>query len=289
MADHEAFLHEHVIPWASETTWVRGVAELGSRARTEPADEWADMDLLLLVSDVSAVLDDRAWLADIGPVWLTVRHPGPLAGFPVRQVLFEDGLDFDLVPVEAGALAPALEHPGISELVGRGMTALVDKDGEFASVVQPSPPAPLSRADITAEAFDFVVQDFLFQCVWASKHLRRGELWAAKDDVDSYMKDGLLRMIEWHTTVRHPDARIRNGGRYLERWADDRIQAELPATFASYHAASVAGALLHMASLFRWVSRETAAGLGFSYPSDSHDAVVEWMTACLSPLFASPG
>ena len=289
MVDHQTFLEERVVPWAVETMWVRGLAEVGSRVHSEPVDEWADMDLMLLVSDVTTVLDHEAWLSDIGPVWLSVRHPGPLGEFPVRQVLFEGALDFDLVPIAAGSLASAMEHPGILELLGGGVAVLVDKDGELASVEHPPPPIPRSAQDITVEAFDFVVRDFLFQCVWASKHLRRGEVWAAKDDVDSYMKGDLLRMIEWHTMVHHPGERIRAGGRYLERWADDRIQAELPGTFATYHPVSVAGALLHMAALFRWVSEETADDLGFVYPSHAHEAVVGWTSACVSPLLASPG
>lgn len=287
MSDHQSFLEERVVPWAVETPWVRGLAELGSRVRAEPADEWADMDLLLLVSDVASVLEEQAWLRDIGTVWLALRHPGPLGEFPVRQVLFEGALDFDLVPIAAGSLASALAHPGIAELLGGGFAPLVDKDGELATV-EHAPPGGRTPTDITVEAFDFVVQDFLFQCVWASKHLRRGELWAAKDDVDSYMKGDLLTMIEWHTSARRPGVPTRGGGRYLERWADDRIQAELPETFAAYHPASVAGALLHMTSLFRWVSEETARALGFSYPSDSHDAVMDWTMTCLSPLLAPP-
>jgi aminoglycoside 6-adenylyltransferase len=138
--------------------------------------------------------------------------------------------------------------------------------------------------EVSADDFDFVVNDFLFQVVWASKHLRRGELWAAKDDVDGYMKAGLARVIEWHAMTKVPGANTRSGGRYLERWADHQIVERLSDTFATYQAAAVARALIAMIRLFKDVASETAALLGFSYPQRAHDAVYLWAVETLSPL-----
>lgn len=279
---------ERIIPWATERDDVRGLAEVGSRTSTVPADEWADMDLMLLVRDPRVFHDSDDWIREIGPSWLSLKHPGPFEGLPVRQVLFEHALDFDIVAISAGTLAMRLEVPAVAFLLGGGFQGgfrpLVDKDGEIESLELPHHPAGPESSGISADDFDFVVNDFLFQVVWASKHLRRGELWAAKDDVDGYMKADLARVIEWHTLTMRPGTDTRSGGRYLERWADPSIVERLADTFATYDAADIARALLAMLQLFRDVASETAAALGFSYPDRSHAAVHDWALETLSPL-----
>ncbi len=92
---------------------------------------------------------------------------------PVRQVLFEDALDFDIVALAAGTLAQKLEDPSVAFALGGGFQGgfrvLIDKDNEIANLVMPHHPSPPDLADISAGDFDLVINDFLFQVVWASK------------------------------------------------------------------------------------------------------------------------
>jgi aminoglycoside 6-adenylyltransferase len=286
-------LVERILPWATARDDVRGLAEVGSRTSTAPADEWADMDLMLLVRDPILFHDSDDWIHEIGPVWLSLKHPGPFADLPVRQVLFEAGLDFDVVALATGTLAKRLQDPAVAFALGGGFQggfrALIDKDNEIASLELPHHPPSPRPSDISADDFDFVVNDFLFQVVWASKHLRRGELWAAKDDVDGYMKADLAQVIEWHAIAKTPGTSTRSGGRYLERWADPLIVKRLSDTFAAYEAAAVARALIAMIQLFKEVASETAAVLGFSYPEQSHAAVYGWAVETLKPLAPNIG
>ena len=286
--NHQTLLDDRIIPWATARDDVRGLAEIGSRTSTTLADEWADMDLILLVRDPLIIHDSDDWIREIGPSWLSLKNHGPVEDLPVRQVLFEDALDFDIVALAAGTLAQKLEDPSVAFALGGGFQGgfrvLIDKDNEIANLVMPHHPSPPDLADISAGDFDLVINDFLFQVVWASKHLRRGELWAAKDDVDCYMKADLARVIEWHTMAMRPSINTRSGGRYLERWADPRIVERLSDTFAVYDAAAVARALIAMIDLFEDVALETASALGFSYPNQSHDAVRRWALETLSPL-----
>lgn len=281
-------LSEQIVPWASARDDVRGLAELGSRTSTVPADEWADMDLMVLVRNPGLFHDSDDWIREIGPTWLTLRHPGPFGDLPVRQVLFDGALDFDIVAMEAGTLAKRLEDPSVAFALGGGFQGgfrvLIDKDDEIANLELPHQQPRSNSPDIPLDDFDFVVQDFLFQVVWAAKHLRRGELWAAKDDVDGYMKANLARVIEWHAIAMRPETRTRSGGRYLERWADPWIVERLPATFATYDPAAVARALIAMIQLFEEVATETAQALGLSYPSQAHAEIFRWAVATLSPL-----
>ena len=286
--NHETLLVERIIPWATDRDDVRGLAEVGSRTSTVPADEWADMDLMLLVRDPILFHDSDDWIQEIGPAWLSLKHPGPFGDLPVRQVLFQGALDFDIVALAAGTLGERLMDPAVAFALGGGFQGgfrtLLDKDDEIANLELPHHPPPPDPSDISADEFDFVINDFLFQVVWASKHLRRGELWAAKDDVDGYMKADLARVIEWHTISKKLDANTRSGGRYLERWADPLIVERLAATFAAYEAGAIARALIAMLQLFKDVASETAAALGFNYPEQSHAAVYGWAVETLNPL-----
>lgn len=267
---------------------VRAVAELGSRTRGD-VDEWADMDLLLLVRDKTRFIDTDDWIEEIGDYWVAVRHPGPFDDLPVRQVLFEDGLDFDIVPVEAGTLGDRLADPGIAFALtggyGGGFRVVLDKDGELASTDLHSHQSPPDhRPAVTREAFDFVVGDFLFQVVWAAKHLRRGELWAVKDDVDCYMKADLVKVLEWEAMTRGETGTVRSGGRYLERWTTPEILDRLPGLFPGYDRRQVADALLAQIDLFGDVGSRVAAELGFQYPHTGHQRIRTWAEACLRPI-----
>lgn len=284
MANHEELLNEAIIPWAIADDNVIGLAELGSRVNPGPTDEWADMDLLVLAHRVETILDDDRWINSIGPHWLALKHPGPFEGVPVRQVLFEGGLDFDILPMKSGTLEQRAEDPAIRALLEDGFRILIDKDGELQGLQSSPIPEPLAPAEVKEADYDFAVRDFLFQLVWATKHLRRGELWAAKDDVDCYMRAHMAEMLEWHAVAERPGSATRSGGRYLEDWASDRFIPRLRATFATYDARGIATALIEVAELFRELAQETAALLGFSYPTASHEHIETWMNSTLSPV-----
>ena len=106
--------------------------------------------------------------------------------------------------------------------------------------------------------------------------LLRGELWIAKSCCDSYLKQLLRQMLEWHTRVRqgaHIDTWMQ--GRFLDEWADARAVAVLPTIFAHYDEADVWRALMATMKLFRWLALETAEVLGYAYPSFGEDRAVE--------------
>ncbi|MDR7419327.1 MAG: aminoglycoside 6-adenylyltransferase [Armatimonadota bacterium] len=278
---HWTWLRSRILPWAEREANVRALAVLGSQVRTDrPADAWSDMDLLLLVTDPDAIRERDEWLHAIGPVWLALRHPGPLRDLPVRQVMFEGALDFDIVAAPAGRFAEVLANPDARQAIGEGFYPVLDKDGEMAAT--PIPPLPATNGTPDAATFSFVVNDFLFQTVFVAKRLHRGELWRVKADVDCYMKGDLLRMIEWHARACRPGVEVWPEGRYMERWADPKVLDALPATFALYERSSVARALLAMTDLFGDVGQETANALGLTYPAASHRAVAAWVRATVA-------
>ena len=194
-------LEEKIIAWAQGDDDVRAVAVVGSRARVDsPADEWSDWDVVMFAHNPAALLERDDWVRAFGSVKLTFLEPTAVGGQRERRVLYEDGtdVDFSIVPFEL------TEHAAAAQVAARGIRVLLDKDGELQRRLREVPPRQRPPLPTQHELGE-VIEDFYYHGVWAAKKLRRGELFTAKQAVDSYMKRLLLRMLEWHARARDPE------------------------------------------------------------------------------------
>jgi aminoglycoside 6-adenylyltransferase len=271
-------LRSRMHDWARSDERVLAAVAFGSTERTDrPADAWSDLDLLFVVGDRAAWLDDLSWTDAIGRSWLRLVNEAPVPGIRVVQVLFAGGYDADLIPVDRELLA-AFEVPEVAaEVFGHGARVVVDRIDAFGALTKGTGTFPVT-ADSgvrppSGEDFTTTVATFLYQTVWATKRLLRGERWRAHDDVDDYMRDRLLTMLEWHALARGVVG-VFPESRKLEAWTPPDVAAELPATFARYDDASIAEALVRGHALFRRLAREVADRWGFDYP-DAVDAEIE--------------
>ena len=279
-------LIERFIAWAGSVENIRAAFVIGSRARSDhPADEWADLDVILLARDPSPYLAGADWLCEIGTPWLTFLERTPEDDAYERRVLFEGGLDVDFVPTSLASFEQMLREglpPAEADMLRRGVRILVDKEGLAARLTAPElgppPAAPPAELDFTN-----AVNDFWYHTVWTAKKLRRGELWWGKSCCDGYLKGLLLQMIEWQARAGGTEAWMR--GRFLEEWADRRALAALPEIYAHYDREDTWRALLATMGLFRWLALETAEQLGYAYPSLGD----EQATDLVRQLFAGRG
>ncbi|MGC9395006.1 MAG: aminoglycoside 6-adenylyltransferase [Anaerolineae bacterium] len=267
------------IQWAQTEDNIRAALVIGSRARTDhPADEWSDLDIIILADNPEPYWATADWLHNVGVPWLTFVEPlHDGRGFE-RRVLFEGGLDVDFVPSPVTFFRQMLDTellPDVAELLHRGARFLVDKEG-FAERIKQIPVLPSHYHPPAESEFLNLVHDFWYHTVWTAKKLRRGELWTAKSCCDSYLKQLLRRMLEWHTRARRgASVDTWMSGRFLEEWADARAVAALPAIFAHYDEADVWRALLATMELFHWLALETAEALGYTSPAFGEDRAVE--------------
>lgn len=274
-------LRERLHGWARAADRIQAAVAFGSTEREDrPADMWSDLDFLFVVEEVTPWLDDLAWVDAIHPSWLRFVSEAPIPGIQVVQVLFAGGYDADLIPVDRDALT-ALRVPGVAaEVFGHGARLVCDRVGAFDGLLDNEATIPATtlsavRPPASAE-FAHTVATFLYQTAWATKRLRRGERWRAHDDVDDYMRDLLLRMIEWHALARGQRG-VYPESRRLEQWIPDDVAAELPATFARYDDASIAEALVHGHALFRRLAREVADREHLAYPEAEDAAIEAWV------------
>lgn len=275
--------------WAEARPDLRAAMIVGSRARsTRPADEWADVDVLLVADDPQPYLASGAWLSDLGRVRLTFLEPTAVGGLVERRVLFEPALDADLsfLPrAMLGQLAQAGLPADIGAVFARGARLLFDKDGTLGALLAALLPAPAAAQPPTAITFDNLVNDMLYHAIWAAKKLRRGELYVARSCCDGYMKVRLLELISWHTRVQQGwGTDTWHNGRFIEQWADARVLAGLRNAYAHYDADDITQAIHATLGLFGWVARETADRLGYTYPLAAHEYTERWLAANLPSL-----
>ena len=267
--------------WARGDPRIHAAVAIGSTERVDrPHDAWADLDLLFVVDDPNAWSADLRWVEAIGPSWIRLVNASPLPGIQVVQVMFAGGYDADLIPISPDQVA-VFETPEVaSEVFGHGATVLIDRSGAFSNLIDATGAFPTATIQPvgppTSAEFERTVNVFLYQAVWATKRLRRGERWRAHDDVDDYMRDLMLRMIEWHALARRVDG-VMPESRQLERWAPPDVQADLPATFAAYDDGSIAEALVRSRALFRRLAREVAERWSFTYPEAADAEIEAWV------------
>jgi aminoglycoside 6-adenylyltransferase len=283
-------LVERFVTWAEACSDIRAAVIIGSRARVDhSADEWADLDIVVITTYPERYISTSDWIKNIGDPLLTFveRTSG---GDIERRVLFERMLDVDFAIVSKSRALQLLQGEipreiaaQISNTFRRGMRVILDKDGMAAqlrrviSSIDSSIPRPPTQHE-----FLEVVNDFLYHAVFTAKHLRRGELWWTVTCLDCYMQLLLLRMMEWHARAIHGwnyDTWFR--GRFLEEWAHPQALKELRGAFAHNDGDDVKHALLVTVNLFRWIAVETADKLDYSYPTKVDERVTKWVRTCL--------
>jgi aminoglycoside 6-adenylyltransferase len=278
--------------WARDREDVRAVFVIGSRARVDhPADEWADLDLVVVTSNPEFYVSTTDWLSSLGKPLLTLIEPTATAGEKERRVLFEGMLDVDFAIFPYEKAMRLLQASGnqeslvqLSNALGRGMRILLDKDQALTKLQNlfRSAERPAARKPTELE-FQDVVSDFLYHAVFTAKHLRRGELWWTLMCLDCRLQDLMRTMIEWHTlAVSDWNRDVWFRGRFLEEWAEPRVMNELRRAFAHYDREDIKQALMASLALFRGMARETAQRFGYRYPTEADGKIAEWIEKCLA-------
>jgi len=256
-----------VADWAREREDVRAAVVLGSQARTDtPADRWSDLDVLLVLDDPERLAADARWVEAFGTPVLTFLEPTSVGDRVERRVLYDDGQDVDFALFSAAERGELLANRDAAAVVARGYRVLYDELGLGQEVVDLPEHAPADPPDLAA--FRQLASDFWYHALWTAKKLRRGEVFTAKGCLDSYMKNRLVTLLEWHARAVDPSVDTWHGGRFLERWADPGALAALESAYARYDLRDVARALWETIDLWEGLERETARRLNLDIELD---------------------
>ena len=275
-----------LLQWAHTRADVRAVVLVGSGSRSEhAADEWSDVDLLLITDTPQPYLETADWLTALGEPLFSITERTAAGALWERRVLFASGLDADFIVLSPDSARQNFPDTPVLEILQRGRRVLLDRDGLFASwsaELAPQAAAQAAPQPPTPEAFAEVVNDFWFHAVWTAKKLRRGELWVATTCNNAYLKRLLLQMIEWVTRATPGGATdVWYDGRHMEQWAPAWILEALPAVAAHYETQDVWRALQASMALFHRMALQTAERWGYPYPAAQAEQVTAWVAARL--------
>jgi len=271
-------LETRFVAWSETQADLRAAFIVGSQARHDhPADEWSDLDIILLVKDVDYRYRDASWLEEIAPVWLS-QMSHTVNGEPERLALFEGGWQVDFVfhPVSA---APEFQHMvssgNLPETIYRGIRILYDKDGllptlpEFEQLPAVKPPSAMELRQ--------VLDSFWFSAVYCAKQLRRGELWLFQN-ASGGMISPLLRVIEWQARAIHGwNFDTWHAGKFIAEWTDPTVYSDLQQVFSHLDVSDGWKALQVRMDLFHSTAHRLSDNLGYSYPGDLEKQISEYV------------
>lgn len=263
MIDRYTDIKNRILDIANADKGIKAIIAIGSSTRSAvKADEYSDLDLLIAADDV------ESWLygnipEQLGDVKISFVEDS-LGGAKERRVLYENALDVDMIVFTPEQLTKAIKEGVAGWVCNRGYSVLYDTMG-FEGLLAENVSHEIKHNGLTEAEYINMVNDFCFHTVWASKKILRGELWTAKMCIDAYLKNHLLRMIEMYSSRKY-NADVWHDGRFLDRWADDRIKECLRKCFAHYDKTDMISALFETKALFVQLAKETAELSGYNYP-----------------------
>jgi aminoglycoside 6-adenylyltransferase len=278
----ESVVIDRLTRWGESQASVRAMVLTSSRAVAGgPVDILSDYDVVLAVTDVRPYYDDRAWLAAFGAVLVLYRDPlATLFGLPKTGFVtqYESGLKIDFGIWSVEILRQVATDPGLRDEFDAGYRILLDKDNLTDGLPAPTyhayiPPPP------TEDEYLTVVELFFHEATYVAKHLWRGDLMAAKYNLDHAMKQENLRpMLEWQVEIDH-NWSVKPGpyGRRLRTWLAPALWAEIEGTYAGGDLDANWDAMFRTIDLFRKVAIAVGDSLGYAYPLALDDRAVTYL------------
>lgn len=261
--DRYVDIKEKLVKYASQDEDIKVIIAIGSSTREEvKADEYSDLDLIIVSEDTEKWYSGE-YPKMLGEVNISFIEP-TLGGGKERRSIYDEDRDVDMIIFTPAQFDEALKAGVASWVMNRGYNVLYDAiavEKEIGTYVKKGH----SNPDMAAEEYENMLNDFYFHNIWASKKLLRGELWSAKMCVDAYLKNYLLKAIELYCyEIEGKD--VWHDGRFIDKWAGERISDKLSKCFAHYEKSDVSSALIATNSLFEELTREIAAKKGYTYP-----------------------
>jgi aminoglycoside 6-adenylyltransferase len=274
----------YLIKWAQQPDSIRVMLLTSTRAiPNAPKDDFSDYDVVLIVKDIHPFFDDRSWLEDFGEVLVAYWDPIHLdPDYSIEKVAnviqYTDGLkiDFTLWPVEL--LKQIVQAPVLQAELDAGYRVLLDKD-HLTDDLQP----PTYKAYIptlpTNDVYQKTIEDFFSDAPYVAKCLLRGELFPAKWALDYDMKHVFLRpMLEWRAEIDYGwSMPVGALGKGLKKRLPPKIWNQLENTYTGADIPDNWEALFHTMELFRQIAMEVGAALGYAYPQDLDERVVQFV------------
>lgn len=196
---------------------------------------------------------------------VAVPQTGPLPGVYTKAMLPELEARVERGELSLRGVNPKVVEVDESQLVNVNTPtdlvvalagALEGADDE-RPIAPPDAPAVLDLAT-----------DFWSTALWAARRIRTGEVFVGVDAVNGSLKRSLVTLMSWHALAVDPLADVRDGGRWLDRWADPGALTALEGAYARYDLRDAARALWETVDVFQGLVEEAAHRLGIDVELD---------------------
>lgn len=279
MNDKYCNLFNKIKNYAYECADISCLAIIGSHSSADNlADEFSDIDLLLVTSERSKYFDSLEWIQEIDEMWLTFTESDDELHFWERRVIFKDGLDVDFIIIDESILMDNIDSmPIVKEICNKNVNVIVDKINATSKLHQLRTEVKEFSFPTEAE-FNNLVNDFYFHYLWAYKKLLRGEYWIALRCINSYLQSKLLTMLEWHEHAIHGvNYPTFYDGRFLERWVEDSTLNRLNGIFSTYNQANMESAIKNTVDLFTDKAMDLCNRMDYVFPIDKVQKLTDWI------------
>jgi aminoglycoside 6-adenylyltransferase len=251
---------------------VRAVIMNGSRVNPyAPKDFFQDYDVVYIVSEKESFLADPAWIRVFGELMI-LQLPDDMSDPPGEGkdsygylMQFTDGnrIDLSLFPLSK---LDQLEQDSLT-------LTLLDKDGILPSFSPPNLSGYLPKPP-TAKAYFDCTNEFWWVSPYVAKGLWRHEITYAKQMLDDYVREQLMKMLSWYVGIR-TDFQKSPGklGKYLEKYLEPELWQLMLNTYSDADYDHTWDALLTMGNLFRFIAIPVAEHFGFTYPYGDDERV----------------
>jgi aminoglycoside 6-adenylyltransferase len=267
--------------WAGEQPLVRALLLTSSQANPNaPVDALSDYDIVIVATRVQPLLADEIWVNAFAAPLVRFRDSRSLDGFEThtRLVLYEDGTKVDYTLWPEALLARIVADGRLPDQLDVGYRVLLDKDGVAGRLAPPTYTAHIPPRPSEADYLD-LVEEFWWETSYVAKNLWRDELFPAKYSFESVIKFDLLRrLLEWSVELDH-DWSLKPGalGRGLKRHLPPDRWSQIEHTFVDADLEANWAALFATAALFREVAATVGDRLGYTYPYDLDERMMQYL------------
>ncbi len=269
-----------LLEWGKKRETIRSMIQSGSLMNPKaPRDILSDYDIMLIVNDPEAFVEDGTWHLEFGKVLTSVNSEFTEIGIKARTrlVIYDDGMkiDFSVWPIEI--LRRVRETEKLPDFMNIGYRVLVDKDGLTEGL---NPPLYSGYIPLKPTKTDYLkaVEEFWWDTTYYAKNLWRDELYFAKFMESELHFNHLQKMIEWRIECDR-DWKVQTGkyGRHFKKYMAPDLWAELENTFTDGKIEENWENLFRMTDFFRKISLFVGGRLGYEYPSELDDRVTEYL------------
>lgn len=244
---------------------VRAVIMNGSRVNPNaPKDFFQDFDVVYVVTEKESFLEDPGWIKVFGPLMI-LQLPDEMSDPPPEGkdfygylMQFTDGnrIDLNLLPVSK---LDKLEEDSLT-------LTLLDKDGIFPKFPPPDESDYLPKPPSNKAFFD-CTNEFWWVSAYVAKGLWRRQIVYAKYMLDLYVRDQLLKMLDWYIGMRTEfNQSPGKMGKYMDKYLEPELWQLLLQTYSDADYERTWQALFAMVELFRKVAISVADHFGYDYP-----------------------